>query len=38
MAALLRVFLATITFFVVFYSTTIVMSYLYSMDSALLPF
>jgi hypothetical protein len=38
MAILLRFFLATITFFVVFYSTTILMSYLYSLDSALLPF
>jgi len=38
MATLLRIFLSTVTFLVFFYSTTIVMSYLYSLDSAPLPF
>jgi hypothetical protein len=38
MATLLRVFLSTVTFLFFFYSTTLVMSYLYSLDSALLPF
>jgi len=38
MATLLKLFLSMIMFVVFFYSTTIVMSYLYSMDSALLPF
>jgi hypothetical protein len=38
MATLLILFLSLITFVVAFYSTTIVMNYLYSMDSALLLF
>jgi hypothetical protein len=38
MATLLRLFLSMITFVVAFYSTTIIMSYLYTLDSALLPF
>ena len=36
--ALLRLFLSTVTFFLVFYATTIVMSFLYPLDSAILPF
>ncbi|MDH3442653.1 MAG: hypothetical protein OEN50_01910 [Deltaproteobacteria bacterium] len=35
---LFRFCLSTITFLVVFYATTIVMSYLYPLDSAILPF
>jgi hypothetical protein len=38
MATLFRIILSSITFLFFFYSTTIVMSYLYSLDSALLPF
>ena len=38
MRTLLRVTLATLTFLVFFYSTTIAMSLMYALDSALLKF
>jgi hypothetical protein len=38
MATLLRLLLSAATFLICFYSTTLVMSYLYPMDNALLPF
>jgi hypothetical protein len=38
MITLFRIFLSTITFLVFFYSTTIVMSIFYPMDTAILPF
>jgi hypothetical protein len=38
MAMLLRVFLSTFTFLVAFYGTTVVMSFLYPLDTAIVAF
>jgi hypothetical protein len=38
MATLLRVFLSTVAFLIAFYGTTVVMSLLYPLDTAMLAF
>jgi hypothetical protein len=38
MGPLLRVVLSTVTFLVAFYGTTVVMSFLYPLDTAILAF